>query len=121
MNFLKIFIFLVSSIFPVPDPAISPSEWLSWPEHFPATPLSFLVMLASQEELVLAMSFTLVTMSTTRDWVLDILTIDDKNGDVRLRDGWEKMVPDTGGSESPHANKKGKSILVLLEYQWPSG
>jgi hypothetical protein len=42
----------------------------------------------------------MVTMSSTRDWVMDILIIDAKKGDIRLRDGWEKIIRDRGDSDS---------------------
>ena len=88
--------------------SVFPSQNTSLPLHSPV-----LVMLAGKVEHVLAMSFSLVPMSTTKDWVMDILTIDDRMGDVRLRDGWEKMIPDRGGSDSHH---KGKEILRFKQY-----
>ena len=90
--------------------SVYPGQNTSLPLHSPV-----LGMLASQGEQVLAMSFSLVTMSTTMDWVMDMLMIDNKKGDVRLRDGWEKMVPDSdrGGSESTHSHHKGKKILIF--------
>jgi hypothetical protein len=88
--------------------SVYPGQNISLPIHSPV-----LVMLASQGEQVLAMSYSLVTMSTTKDWVVDILTIDNKKGDVRLRTNWEKRVPNRGGSDSPHSHHKGKLINGL--------
>ena len=83
--------------------SVFPSQNTSLPLHSPV-----LVMLAGKVEHVLAMSFSLVPMSTTKDWVMDILTIDDRKGDVRLRDGWEKLIPDKEGSNSPNSHHQGK-------------
>ena len=83
--------------------SVYPGQNTSLPIHSPV-----LVMHASQGEKVLAMSFSLVTMYNTKGWVLDILTIDAKTGAVRLRDGWEKRIPDEGRSETKNLRHKGK-------------
>ena len=62
---------------------------------------------SSDREVVQSMSFNLVTMSSTRDWVVDILMIDAKIGDTRLMDGWETRIRDQG-SESISTRYKGK-------------
>ena len=37
------------------------------------------------------LNFTLVTLDSTMDWVVDLLKIDKGNGDIRLYDGWEEL------------------------------
>ena len=54
------------------------------------------------------MSFNLVNMSSTRDWVTEMLKIDVKIGDIRLRDGWETIFQDRGGSNLLIPNYKGR-------------
>ena len=69
----------------------------------------------SDGEVVQSMSFNLVTMSSTRDWVLDILMIDAMKGDVRLIDGWETRIRDHG-SESSRYKGSGSHKRKLVFY-----
>ena len=55
--------------------------------------------------------FTMVTMDTTRDWVVDILNIDMGNGEIRLKDGWEEII--WRKNHRHKAKKKGKCLHGL--------
>ena len=82
------------------------------------TPVVFIH--SSDREVVQSMSFNLVTMSSTRDWVVDILMIDAKTGDIRLIDDWETRIRDQG-SESSISRYKGngsrKKNNILMDCQ----
>ena len=80
----------------------------SVPIHTPVVFTHFI-----DREVAQSMSFNLVTMSSTRDWVVDILIIDVKTGDVRLKDGWETRIRDQG-SKSFISRYKGKGSHVII-------
>ena len=65
-----------------------------------------------QREQVMSMAFTMVTMPVTRNWVRDILTVDEEKGDVRLRENWEKIFSERGITDSTNFHHKGKFISL---------
>ena len=60
----------------------------------------------------MSMAFTMVTMPVTRNWVRDILTVDEEKGDVRLREDWEKIFGERGITDSTNSQHKGKFISL---------
>ena len=79
----------------------------SLPVHTPV-----LVRNIRQREQVMSMAFTMVTIPVTRNWVRDILTVDEEKGDVRLRKDWEKIFSERGITDSTNFNQKGKLIFL---------
>ena len=71
-----------------------------------------LVRNIGQREQVMSMAFTMVTMPVTRNWVRDILTVDEEKGDVWLREDWEKIFGERGITDSSNTDHKGKFISL---------
>jgi hypothetical protein len=56
------------------------------------------------------LDFTLVTLDTTRDWVVDILNIDKGNGEIRLTDKWNEVI----WKKNHRLKNKGKNNLFKI-------